>query len=101
MKNLVTLSCTALLAIGSAAVFADDVNMADANRLVEEGKIQSFKSLDEKAMSLQQGTITETDLEQEAGRYVYKVEMRTAEGREWDIELDASNAEVLKNKQDD
>lgn len=101
MKNLIALSCAGILALASAATFAEDLSVEQANQLMEEGKIQSFEHLNEKALELQPGTILETELEEESGRYVYKVDIRNADGEEWQIELDASNAEVLKNSQDD
>lgn len=100
MKNLIALSCAGLLALASVVVVAEELSVEEANQLMQEGKIQSFENLNEKALSLQPGTILETELEEESGRYVYKVDVRTAEGEEWEIELDASNAEVLKNSQD-
>jgi uncharacterized membrane protein YkoI len=56
--------------------------------------------LNEKALATQAGTITDTELEQEYGRYIYKVEIRDAQGAEWDIDMDATNAEILKNEKD-
>ncbi|MFZ3202377.1 MAG: peptidase, partial [Pseudomonas sp.] len=31
----------------------------------------------------------------------YQLEVRDAQGVQWDIELDASNGQILKNQQDD
>lgn len=100
MKNLIALSCATILTLGSAAALADDVRVDEAYNLVKEGKIQSFEQLNEKALATQAGTITDTELENEYGRYIYKVEIRDAQGVEWDVALDASNAEVLKHKRD-
>jgi uncharacterized membrane protein YkoI len=40
-------------------------------------------------------------LEEEYGRYIYQVEVRDAQGVQWDVELDATNGQVLKNQRDD
>lgn len=102
MKKLIALSCAALLSMGSAAVFADDdVSSAEAARLVEEGKIQSLQSLEEKALSVKSGQITDRDLEHEYGRYIYKLDIRADDGTDWDIALDAATGEVLKTELDD
>jgi len=43
----------------------------------------------------------DTELEEEYGRYIYQVEVRDTQGVQWDVELDATNAQVLKNQRDD
>ncbi|PRB81307.1 PepSY domain-containing protein [Pseudomonas sp. MYb185] len=102
MKKLIALSCAALLSMGSAAVFADDdVSSAEAARLIEEGKIKSLESLEEKALSVKPGRITDRDLEHEYGRYIYKLDVRADDGTDWDIDIDAATGEVLKTEQDD
>mgnify|MGYP003666917138 CR=1 FL=1 len=83
MKNLIAMSCAAVLAFGSAAVLADDVRIDEAQKLITDGTIQSFEKLNEKALATRPGTITDSELEQEYGRYIYKVEIRDAQGAEW------------------
>ncbi|WP_022962204.1 PepSY domain-containing protein [Halopseudomonas pelagia] len=100
MKNLIAMSCAAVLTLGSAAVLADDVRIDEAQALIQAGTIQSFEKLNEKALEARAGTITDTELEQEYGRYIYKIEIRDAQGAEWDIDMDATNAEILKNEKD-
>jgi uncharacterized membrane protein YkoI len=46
-------------------------------------------------------TVEETELEEEYGRYIYQVELRDAQGVKWDLELDATNGQILKDHQDD
>lgn len=101
MKKLLPLLFPVLLATATAVQADDDVRVDEANKLQQEGKVQSFDSLNEKALKARAGEITDTELEQEHGRYVYKVEVRDAQGVDWDLELDASNGEVLQNRQDD
>ncbi|MEJ6655764.1 MAG: PepSY domain-containing protein [Pseudomonas sp.] len=102
MKKLIALSCAAFLGLGSAAVFADDdITTAEAANLVKEGKIQTLESLEEKALSVKAGQITDRDLEHEYGRYIYKLDVRADDGTDWDIDIDASTGDVLKTEQDD
>jgi uncharacterized membrane protein YkoI len=102
MKKLLPLLFPVLLATAVPTVHADDdVRLDEANRLRQKGKIQSFDSLNEKVLTTRAGEITDTELKQEHGRYVYKVAVRDAQGAEWDLELDASNGEVLQNRQHD
>ena len=102
MKNAILLTSALFFGLSSAAVFADDdVRLDEANQLIEQGTIKQFEELNEKALSVQPGTITDTDLDKHYGRYVYQVEIKDAQGQEWDVDLDASNGEVLEHKQDD
>lgn len=101
-KHILALSCSAILTLGSSALLADDdVRMDEVNGLVEQGTIQSLESLNEKALAVQPGTITDTDLDKHYGRFIYEVEIRDAQGQEWDIDLDASNGDVLEHRRDD
>jgi len=94
-------SCVAgLLIIGSAAV-ADDVRIDEALRLVESGVIKHFNELNDIALAVQPGSIKDTELETEYGRYIYKVEIRDAMGVEWDVEVDAISGDILKRSKDD
>ena len=102
MKKLIALSCAALLSMGSAAAFADDdINKDEAAKLVEQGTIKSLESLEEKALSIKPGTITDRDLERDDGRYEYKLDIRAEDGTDWDITLNAATSEVIKTEQDD
>ncbi|WP_339846015.1 PepSY domain-containing protein [uncultured Halopseudomonas sp.] len=101
MKKLVALTCATILTLGTASAFADDVRIDEAEALVSNGTIQSFEKLNAAALAARAGTITDTDLEESAGNYVYEVEIRDAQGVEWDLHMDATNAEVLKIEQDD
>jgi len=44
--------------------------------------------------------VTETELEEEYGKYIYQVELRDPQGIHWDVELDAVSGQVLKDHQD-
>ena len=102
MNKAILLTSAIFLGLGSGAVLADDdVRMDEANQLIEQGTIKKFEELNNKALSVQPGTITDTDLDKNYGRYVYQVEIKDAQGQEWDVDLDASNGEVLEHKQDD
>ena len=45
-------------------------------------------------------TVTDSELEDEYGRYIYKVELRDTQNLEWDVALDAKTGEVLKDERD-
>jgi uncharacterized membrane protein YkoI len=80
---------------------AKDLGPDEALKLRDAGTIQSFEKLNAAALAKHpNATITDTELEQEYGKYVYQVELRDAKGVEWYVELDAVNGQVLKDHQD-
>jgi len=66
-------------------------------------KQQPTISMDEMARRMEDkygGTVTEIELDREWGREVYEVEVRTADGDEWDIEADAASGEILEEQRE-
>ncbi|VXC43477.1 Peptidase [Pseudomonas sp. 8Z] len=81
---------------------ARDLGPDEALRLRDAGTIKSFEQLNELALAQHPGgRIEETELEDEYGRYIYQIELRDAQGVQWDLELDASTGAILKHHQDD
>ena len=71
-------------------------------KLRDAGTIQDFQKLNAAALAKYPGAkIEDTELEQEHGRYVYQVELRDAQGVQWDVELDATNGQILQEHRDD
>ena len=102
MKKLTALFAIATLAATAGIAQARDLGPDEALQLRDAGTIQSFEKLNAAALAQHPGgTINETELEEEYGRYIYQVELRDAKGVQWDLELDATNGQVLKNHQDD
>lgn len=101
MKNIIALSCAAILSFGTAAALADDIGMDETADLVAQGKIKSMETLEERALSVRPGTITKRDLERDDGRYVYKLEIRQDDGTDWEVKVDAVTEAVLENEQED
>jgi len=97
---ILTAVFTAAAAIAAPAL-ADDLGPDKAIELVEQGTIKHFKELNKVALDLHPGAnIVDTELEDNYGKYIYKVELRDASNREWDVDIDAVSAEVVKNRQD-
>lgn len=102
MKKLTLFVLPAMLGLSAGAALADDdVRLDEAVRLVQEGTIQSFDTLNQKALAVRAGQITDSELEREQGRYVYKLEIRDDQGAEWDLDLDATSGEILRNQRDE
>jgi uncharacterized membrane protein YkoI len=102
MKSIAKLAVlTAVLSSVAGQAFAD-VRIDEAVKLQQSGTIKSFDALNEVAVKQFPGaTITDTELEDAYGKYVYQVELRDAKGQEWDVDIDAASGEVLRSQQDD
>ncbi len=102
MKTLTALLTATTLALGANLALARDLGIDEATKLRDAGTIQSFEKLNEAALAKHPGAkISDTELEEKDGRYVYELELHDDKGVEWDMKLDAATGEVLKDKQDD
>ncbi|KAA0945570.1 MULTISPECIES: PepSY domain-containing protein [unclassified Pseudomonas] len=101
MKKLTALVATSIIALTASLAQARDLGPDEALKLRDAGTIVSFEKLNATALAKHPGaTVTETELEEEYGKYLYQVELRDAQGIEWDLELDAVTGVVLKDHQD-
>lgn len=102
MKMFTALFAAAALTATAGIAQARDLGPDEALKLRDAGTIQSFEKLNAAALAQHAGgTIEGTELEEEYGRYIYQVEVRDQQGQQWDLELDATNGQVLKNHRDD
>jgi uncharacterized membrane protein YkoI len=102
MKALIALFAAAALSVAAGIAQARDLGPDEALKLRDAGTVQPFEKLNAAALAQHPGgKIEETELEEEYGRYIYQLEVRDTQGVQWDIELDASNGQILKNQQDD
>ena len=100
MKTL-TIITASIIALTTGLAQARDLGPDEALKLRDAGTIQSFEKLNAAALAKHPGgTVHETELEQEYGKYIYQVDLRDAQGVEWDVELDAVTGQVLKDHQD-
>ncbi len=101
MKTLTALFTAATLAFGANVALAKDVQLDQAVKLVNDKTIKPLEELKAAAVAKHPGaTVTDTELEDSYGRYIYKVELRDAQNVEWDVDLDAKTGEVLKDERD-
>ncbi len=101
MKNITALFAIAALTATAGLAQARDLGPDEALKLRDAGTVQSFEKLNAAAIAKHPGaTVKETELEEEYGRYIYQVELRDPAGLEWDMELDATNGQILKDHQD-
>jgi uncharacterized membrane protein YkoI len=101
MKTLTALFTATIIGMTASIAHARDLGPDEALRLRDAGTIVSFEKLNATALTKHPGaTITETELEEEYGKYIYQVELRDPQGIEWDLELDAVSGQILKDHQD-
>ena len=101
MKNLTAVIAASIIALTTGLAQARDLGPDEALKLRDAGTILSFEKLNAAALAKHPGgTVHETELEQEYGKYIYQVDLRDAQGVEWDVELDAVTGQVLKDHQD-
>ncbi len=102
MKTLTALCVSAALLVGVGVAQAKDVSPAKTVELSNSAAILSFDKLDAAALAQHPGArILDTELNESYGRYIYQVDVRDDKGQKWEVELDATTAEVVKNQQDD
>jgi uncharacterized membrane protein YkoI len=102
MNRLTAVLAAAALTLTAGLAQARDLGPDEALKLRDAGTIQTFEKLNAAILAQHPGgTIEETELEEEYGRYIYQAEVRDAQGVQWDVELDATNGQILKNQQDD
>lgn len=102
MKKLTALCVSAALMMAVGLAQAKDVSPAKIVELSTSGAILSFEKLDQAALAqYPNASILETDIKETYGRYIYQVDVRDEKGQKWEIEMDATTAEILKNQQDD
>ncbi|KAB0496681.1 PepSY domain-containing protein [Pseudomonas vancouverensis] len=101
MKTLTGLVAATLIGLTASLAQARDLGPDEALRLRDAGTIVSFEVLNATALAKHPDSVlTETELKEAFGKYIYQVELRDTQGVEWDLELDAVSGHVLKDHQD-
>lgn len=72
-----------------------------ARMLKQRGDILPLEQVIESAMAVKPGQILETELDEDDGRYVYELEILDERGQVWELELDASTAELRELESED
>ncbi len=89
----------ALLLIPLLVVAGGDHDRARA--LQETGDILSLEQILERVRGEYPGRLLEIELEREDQVWVYEVELLDADGKVWELELDAVSGEILKREQEE
>lgn len=101
MKPLIVVFTTAVLVCSAGSATARDIGLDEAARLRAAGIIQSAEKLEAAALITHPGsTINESELDEEYGKHIFQVDLRDAQGIEWDVDVDAASGNILKDHQD-
>ncbi|MDQ0741969.1 PepSY domain-containing protein [Pseudomonas sp. W4I3] len=100
MKTLTALFAATALTL-TAGLAQADVRPDQIEGLIKSGDVMAFEKLNATALAKHTGgTINDTELDHEAGKLVYEVDLTDATGKKWDVKLDAKTGAVLEDKQD-
>ncbi|MBT2296145.1 PepSY domain-containing protein [Pseudomonas fluorescens] len=101
MNRLTAFFIAISMILGAGLAQARDLDADEAQKLQDAGTIQPVEKLKATALAQHPGaTLTDAELEQEYGKYIFQVDLRDAKGIDWELELDAVTGKVLKNHQD-
>ncbi|WP_374439745.1 PepSY domain-containing protein [Pseudomonas panipatensis] len=90
------------LAMSAGSALAHDLSQDEALRLTREGVIRPFASLLPAALERYPGArLLEAELDRKHDTYIYEIELLTADGLVRELELDARDGRILKDKEDD
>ena len=85
-----------ILALLTGPALAGDDGHDRARRALEAGEILPLSEILAAAEAARPGRVIEVELERDDGLWVYELELVTAEGRIYEIEIDAATATVLE-----
>jgi hypothetical protein len=79
----------------------DEVNEAEAARLQSSGEVLPSDRVVEQARGRQSGKVTEVELKQKEGRYIYEVDIVDSGGVERELQFDARTGAFLSSEIED
>ena len=79
----------------------DELEQAEIRELVREGEILPLETILAQFPPKEYGKLLDLEVEREHGSVVYEFEFLRSDGRIIEIEVDASNARILKQEIDD
>ncbi|MGE5155788.1 MAG: PepSY domain-containing protein [Bdellovibrio bacteriovorus] len=87
---------------GDRREWADEDRSHDrARRATERGEILPLTVIYERALARLPGRVLEAELERKHGLWVYELKILDADGRLYEVHLDAGTGAVLKQEEDD
>ena len=100
MINILITVAASLCLLMSQSLKADS-DSEHARLLQQQGIILPLEQVITAAMAIKSGQILETELEEEDGRFIYELEILDEAGQVWELELDATTAELIELENED
>jgi uncharacterized membrane protein YkoI len=97
VRGTMSLVAVALVLVWATAWADEDHERARAAR--EAGKIVSLQTILDRVQAEFTGTLLEVELEEDDGRWIYKVELLAPDGAKVKVEYDAGDGRRLRVKQ--
>lgn len=99
-QRILVLGGATLLLSGPA--LADEDDIAEARAIAGAAGLISIEQATEHALKAKPGTVIEVELDKRSWPqgWDYEFEIIDAEGKEWDVDVDAKTGEVRKVRQD-
>lgn len=98
MRSALTMILLAVLAFGTDAVRADDVDHEDLRRALERNELVPLRTLFDWIEARYEGRIIEVEMDDDDDMLIYEVEMLTPQGNKIEFEFDARNGALMSLK---
>ena len=92
-------SFTGLLLLMTSAMADEDQDVA--KQLMEQGEILPLEKILEQARLIHPGRILEAEMEHKGEIYVYEIEIVDAQGRVWELKLNAQTGDLVDKEKKD
>ncbi len=99
IKILITVAVSLCLLMSQS--LKADSDSERARLLQQQGTILPLEQVVTAAMAIKSGQILETELEEDDGRFIYELEILDEVGQVWELELDATTAELIELENED
>ncbi|MCP4491995.1 MAG: peptidase M4 [Gammaproteobacteria bacterium] len=76
----------------------DNISQNEIRKMVKQGRLWSLESIMELYQAQQYGKLLDLEVEREGGTIVYELEFLQADGRIVELEIDASNGQLLEQE---
>lgn len=86
----------------SGPAFADEDDLAEAKAIAAAANLMTVEQATEKALQAKPGTVIEVEIDKRTWPegWDYEFEIIDAQGKEWDVDIDAKTGEARKVRQD-
>jgi uncharacterized membrane protein YkoI len=88
------------LLLTTANAMADDEQDV-ARELVKHGEILPLEKILEQARQIHPGRILEAEMDHHGTDYIYEIEILDAQGRVWELKINARDGKVINKERED